>query len=77
MKKMIIGTILMFFGLFADIGILLFGAIYGSTLTEWQTNLGKVWTAIYDNYLLLPLIAATALMVLGIAFLIKEYFTHK
>jgi len=77
MKKYLIAATLAFFGLLADIGILLFGAIVGSTLTEWQTNLGKIWTAISDNYLLIPFIIATALMVLGIALLIKEYFADK
>lgn len=77
MKKYLIGTTLAFFGLFADIGILIFGAIVGSALTEWQTNLGKVWTAISDNYLLIPFILATAVMVLGVVLLIKDYFSDK
>ena len=77
MKKYLIATTLAFFGLIADVGILIFGAIIGSSLTEWSRDLGKVWTAISNNHLLIPFIIATALMVLGIVLLIKEYFADK
>lgn len=75
MKKLLIGVALAFWGLFADIGILLFGAIYGPSLSQWQTSLGPMWTAIVENHLRGPFVLATGVMVLGIVVLVKEYFT--
>lgn len=74
MKKIIIGGIMLLSGIVMDMGILLFGAIYGSQLTQWRTNLGKVWTAIFENHLLIPFLGGTIAIIVGIVILIREYF---
>lgn len=77
MKKVIIGASFMFFGLFAASSILLVATLYAPALTEWQTNLGKIWTVIFENYLLIPFIVATAIMILGILMLGRAYFGER
>ena len=74
MKKTIIGIALMISATLADIGILISASILGADLMEWETNAGKMWSALVENSLLFPFVLAKIVWVLAIVILSKEYF---
>lgn len=77
MKKTVIGTTLLISATLADIGIMISASILATSLTEWDTVSGKLWTAITENKLLFPFILSKVLFVLAGIILLKEYFDKK
>ncbi len=76
MKKTLIGIALLITSAIAYVGISISAAIYSSHLTEWQSNIGKIGTALSDNVLLsIPLIIVTIMFILGVIILKREYFS--
>ena len=76
MKKTLIGIALLITSAIAYVGISISAAIYGSQLTEWQPNIGKIGTALSDNLILsIPFIIVTIMFILGVMILKKEYFS--
>lgn len=74
MKKTLIGIALLISSTLAYVGISISATIYGSQLTEWSTDKGKIGTALTENALLfIPFIITTVMFVLGIAILFNEY----
>lgn len=74
MKKTIIGITLLLSATLTDISIIISSAILATTLTEWNTNSGKLWTALIEYKLLIPFILSNTLLLFAIIILLKEYF---
>jgi|GEM_PF-3818316 hypothetical protein len=75
MKKTLIGIALLISSLLAYIGVSISAAIYGSQLTEWSTDKGKIGTALTENALLLfPCIISAIMFIFGIVILYKMYY---
>lgn len=77
MKKTMIGIALLISATLVDIGITISASILATGLTEWDSESGKLWTAITENKLLFPFVLSKALFVLAIIILLKEYFDKK
>ena len=76
MKKTVIGITFLISSTLAYVGILISATIYGSQLTEWITDKGKVGTALTENALFsIPCIISTIMFVMGIAILFSEYYS--
>jgi hypothetical protein len=76
LKKTLIGIALLISSTLAYIGILISATIYGSQLTHWITDQGKIGTALTENALLLfPCIVSTIMFVIGISILFSEYYS--
>ena len=74
MKRTLIGIVLLLSATFTEIGILLSASMMSMDLTEWNGTIGKMWTAVIENGLLVPFILTTITWVIAIIILGKEYF---
>lgn len=77
MKNTIIGISFLYFGAIVCLTILGYGFKYSEAVTEWNPKLGKLWSFIWDNYLLIPFVLSLLLTLFAIALLLKEYFSKK
>ena len=74
MKRTLIGIVLLLSATFTEIGILLSASMMSIDLTEWDGTMGKMWTAVIENRLLVPFILTTIAWIIAIIILGKEYF---
>ncbi len=77
MKRTIIGIALLISATLTDIGILISASVLGIGLTEWDSESGKMWSALVDNGMLLPFILAKIIWVVSIIILLREYVEEK
>ena len=76
MKRTIIGIALLITSALAYVGIAISVAIYGSQLTEWMTDKGKVGTALTENAIFsIPCFVAAIMFAIGVVILFVEYFS--
>lgn len=77
MKRTIIGFALLISATLTDIGILISASLLGAGLTEWDSDSGRMWSALVGNGMLLPFILAKVLWAVSIIILVKEYVKGK
>ncbi len=77
MKKTVIGIALLISATLADLGILISASILANGLTEWNSDSGKLWTAITENKLMFPFVLAKILFVVAVIIIFIEYFDKK
>ncbi len=74
--RTLIGISLLISSALVYIGISISATIYGSSLTEWSTDKGKIGTALTENALLLiPCIITSIMFVIAIAILFSQYYS--
>lgn len=73
MKKTIIGIALLLSSTFMYLGLTITASSLAVNLTEWQTDLGKYGTAVFDYGLVFPFTITIFMLVVSIVILIREY----